>query len=291
MIGRVTHRGRIRQFRKGLSGRIYAGSAITKGPDGNLWFTESGGGHARYPKGIVGRITPRGRVREFRRGISGQIDDITAAPDGNLWFTQTSSRGGSIGRITPKGVVRTFSGAITGEPGGITAAPDGNLWFVGFIASGGQAGLGRITKSGVITIFDSPINGFPADIITGGDGNLWFSEFGHVGTATTTIIQPPRGPGRPTKQNTFSIGKPQGYVHALTVGPDRNVWFAAQNETGYGKVGWITRNGRVTRLRYKLGNRNGAFLDGIATGTDGNVWLTETGRNAPSTIDRINLKR
>jgi virginiamycin B lyase len=292
-IGRISHKGRIHEYRTGLSGLMYAGNAaITPGPDGNLWFTESGHGSSAEPAGIIGRITPTGDVTEFRKGIGGQLDDITAGPDGNLWFTETSCSGkhcnarrGSIGRITPSGSVHVYSSSKINQPGGITTGPDGNLWFAGQIGFQGFTGLGRITPSGDLTIFDAAINGFPADILTGDDGNLWFSEFGHVGMAK--IAQPADGP---PSQKSYSIGKPQGYVHALAVGPDHNVWFAAQNERSYGRVGYVTPAGHVTRLADDLGNNSGDFLDGIAAGADGDIWLTDTGRNASGTIDRVNLK-
>src|SRR5262245_66477187 len=56
---------------------------ITRGPDGNLWFTESLAGR-------IGRITPAGVVTEFSAGITpgSQPAEITAGPDGNPWFTE-----------------------------------------------------------------------------------------------------------------------------------------------------------------------------------------------------------
>src|SRR5262249_21140310 len=55
-------------------------TAITGGPDGNLWFTDP-------VAGTVGRITPAGQVTEFPTpGISAGA--ITAGPDGNLWFVE-----------------------------------------------------------------------------------------------------------------------------------------------------------------------------------------------------------
>jgi streptogramin lyase len=64
---------------------------IAPGPDGNVWFTESGFN------------TTEGR----------------------------SSTGKAIGRITPSGTITYFSpGLIVGSgPGGLAAAPDGKLWF------------------------------------------------------------------------------------------------------------------------------------------------------------------
>src|SRR5262249_4122924 len=96
-------------------------SAITAGPEGNLWFTE---GKANQ----IGRITPAGTVTEFPlAGHSGPAE-ITAGPAGNLWFT---GKGGSrIGRITPAGTMPEFLLPPEGpQPGGITGGPDGNLSF------------------------------------------------------------------------------------------------------------------------------------------------------------------
>src|SRR5262245_47706049 len=56
---------------------------IARGPDGNLWFTESLAGR-------IGRITPAGVITEFFAGITpgSQPAEITAGPDGNPWFTE-----------------------------------------------------------------------------------------------------------------------------------------------------------------------------------------------------------
>ncbi len=70
---------------------------ITKGPDGNLWFTAGD---------TVGRITPTGVIRVFSIPATSSGGGIAAGPDGNLWFTEeTSANGqsGKIGRITPSG--------------------------------------------------------------------------------------------------------------------------------------------------------------------------------------------
>ena len=56
------------------------GSALTAGPDGNLWFTEGGGGRG------LGRISPNDPNPIVEFTISG--GNITNGPDGNLWFTQ-----------------------------------------------------------------------------------------------------------------------------------------------------------------------------------------------------------
>src|SRR6266550_7988578 len=71
--------------------------AITAGPDGNLWFTESSGNQ-------IGRITPAGLITEFPLPNSGSDPrGITAGPDGALWFTEFG--GNRIGRVTTAGVI------------------------------------------------------------------------------------------------------------------------------------------------------------------------------------------
>src|SRR5262245_21668812 len=110
---------------------------ITRGPDGNLWFTESIADR-------IGRITPAGVVTQFSLPFLSQPAEITAGPDGNLWFTETGSS--RIGRITTAGVITEFSAGITPNSGpvGITRGPDGNLWFTETRANK----IGRISPPG-----------------------------------------------------------------------------------------------------------------------------------------------
>src|SRR5262245_36661511 len=85
-------------------GGSFGATAITRGPDGNVWFTDPVAGEVR-------RITPGGQVTEFPTpGISAAA--ITAGPDGNLWFLDnvlTVSGRPAIGRITPAGLVTEFA--------------------------------------------------------------------------------------------------------------------------------------------------------------------------------------
>ena len=72
---------------------------ITAGADGNLWFTDQG------KRPAIGRITPQGRITEFRRGLgkSSVPFGITAGPKKRLWFTDHGcNRSGrcAVGSIT-----------------------------------------------------------------------------------------------------------------------------------------------------------------------------------------------
>jgi virginiamycin B lyase len=55
---------------------------LTKGPDGNVWFTELAGNR-------IGSITPGGTITEYATPASPY--GITAGPDGNIWFTEPSA--------------------------------------------------------------------------------------------------------------------------------------------------------------------------------------------------------
>jgi len=113
---------------------------ITRGPDGNLWFTEQLGNK-------IGRITTGGVVTEFPIPTAGSGPyGITSGPDGNLWFMESY---GKVGRITTGGVITEFPISTAGiGPEEITSGPDGNLWSTGL----GDR-LWRITTGGSVTGF------------------------------------------------------------------------------------------------------------------------------------------
>ena len=89
-IGMITPQGQITEYPIPTPDSAPVG--ITKGPDGNLWFTE-------YQTSKIGRITVTGTITEFSLPNGGQPDQIITGPDGNLWFTEFS--GNKIGRLTP----------------------------------------------------------------------------------------------------------------------------------------------------------------------------------------------
>ena len=81
------------------NGAVAEPTAITTGPDSNLWFTDPN-------KRGIGRITTNGAITEFpippaSNGAVAEPTAITTGPDSNLWFTDPNERG--IGRITTNG--------------------------------------------------------------------------------------------------------------------------------------------------------------------------------------------
>ena len=246
---------------------------ITKGPDGNLWFTY-------YHGSDIGRITPWGDTTQFRSPCPSP-GGITTGPDGNLWYTCA----GGIGRMTPTGATTTFTlpsspGPVFGTPGhSIAVGADGNLWFpINYQAGepnsvlriGGK--IGRITPDGVITEFPLPFAFSSESILQSGitpgpDGNLWYTRYGssanRIGRVDLT--------GRVTE---FRI--PNGTDAAgITTGPDGNLWFVG------GSVNRATPSGVITQFPLSTPS---SFAYGITSGPDGNLWFTE---NRTNRIGRI----
>ena len=232
---------------------------IARGPEGNVWFAESGGA------GAIGRITPGGTITEFTTGLTSnsQPTGIVAGPDGNLWFTEQANPG-RIGRITPSGTITEFTTGLTAnsQPTGIAAGPDGNMWFTEQ-ASPGR--IGRITPEGAITEFSSGVAGNqPRAITAGPDGNLWYTEFANPGRIGRITIN-----GTVTQFTTpTSSSQPTG----ITAGNDGNVYFTELKNSGL--IGRITPAGTLTETETPT---NGSQPEQIVTGANGNLWFTEQG--------------
>src|SRR5262249_38161291 len=105
-------------------------AGITKGPDGNLWFTELGSGMGGVSH--VGLISPTTHVAtEFTvSSFQPKPASIVTGSDGNLWFAE--SGGSRIGMVNAAShAVKEYPYAATtaGVPSRIAKGPDGNLWF------------------------------------------------------------------------------------------------------------------------------------------------------------------
>ncbi len=275
---------------------------ITAGPDGNLWFTDGGDGHAQD----IGMLNPTtDAITEFPvPNGSDFAHDITAGPGGNLWFTLTVS--GQIGMINPTtGAISEFtvpSASAGFSVMGIAAGPDGNIWFT---ENNGNA----VSKIGMINPTTDAITEFPIvtqswadEICAGPDGNMWFTDLagdiGMINPSTHAITEFPLGvspyciTSGPdgniwfTEEFANNIGMINPSTHAITTfavptakadptritsGPDGNIWFA---EGGAGQIGTISvATHAVTEYPIPYGN---AHPMGITAGPDGNIWYTDT---------------
>jgi len=305
----------VTEFTKGIS--AYAGpDQIVTGPDGALWFTESG-------TGMIGRASTAGQITEFGGINSTRVTGIALGPDGNLWFTYVDG----IGRITPAGQVSEYPGqntwpgeneafittgpdgqlwfterpdfysGVTSEvahattsgqwsaaipiPGnpilyGIAAAPDGNVWFL----QDSPAGLGRITPAGQVTQF---LSGFsPSDTLAGltvgADGALWFLDSTSASLGRITTAGELSWFHLPVKAAPPWADHPQPTLTSLTSGPGGNLWFTSLD-------GLLGRFSPSSGKAVVTGKGLSSAPLNIASGPDGNLWFTEgsaIGRMTPT---------
>lgn len=126
-IDRITADGTISEYQ--IPSPSSEPICIVRGPDGDLWFTES-----TLYGGVIGRVTPKGTITTFALPESDEPDGIETGPDGALWFADVvfSSKRitGMIGRITPAGSIRYFPlPTPEAQPGDIALGADGAMWF------------------------------------------------------------------------------------------------------------------------------------------------------------------
>ena len=236
---------------------------ITTGPDGNLWFTDTG-------DNAIGMINPTtDAITEFALPTAdAQPYAIVAGPDGNLRFTELYAN--NIGMINPTthAITEFALPSVKGAPNksayprGITVGPDGNLWFAEELGNK----IGEINPTThAIHLFAVPTaNSDPWGITAGPDGNLWFTEYtisiGQIGeiNPTTHVISELPNPS------------PDSRLYGITAGPDGNLWFT--NLTS-GTVGMINPTTHATR-EFSIPTFQ-SDPEWITAGSDGNLWYTE----------------
>jgi virginiamycin B lyase len=153
--------------------------SITRGRDGNLYFTEE-------LTGKIARITTNGVITES--GLlptNSQPFVITTGPDGALWFTFANSN--ALGRIDTNLNISQFvlptnntGGLVADYTIGLTLGRDGNLYYTDPLPNLiGRVQVNETTNATNLTVsqFYTPTtNAFPLRITTGPDRNIWFGE-------------------------------------------------------------------------------------------------------------------
>ncbi|MFO1504009.1 MAG: hypothetical protein U1F39_09375 [Steroidobacteraceae bacterium] len=120
-IGRITPQGVITEF---ALPRANSGPGdITAGADGAMWFLElSGTMDGMQPDGgRLGRITLKGRIREFPLPTQTPSPiNIAVGPDRNIWFTQ----GNKLVRATKRGKFTEVDLGAASRGSGLSAGAD-----------------------------------------------------------------------------------------------------------------------------------------------------------------------
>lgn len=229
---------------------------ITRGPDGNFWFT--------MEQHEIGRITPSGLVSliPMPRGQHGIATGPFQGDVRNLWFTAGQDK---IFELTTNGRVKAKFSTPTRNsfPTAITTGPDGNLWFT----EAGANKIGRMTTEGVFAEFPLPQNlqfgGIGGRIAVGKDGNIYTVEEAKNKPYDGALLRiTPAG-----VVTAIDIGDEQTMV--VATGPGGNPWF-------YGIVHGLGFFSIAKHTVYHLGfppNAVSYTPPAIVTDPGGNVWL------------------
>ena len=202
-------------------------TGTTIGPDGAVWFTETG-------TNAIGRLSG-GVITEYPLPHGGTPAAITSGPDGALWFTESGAS--RLGRIATDGAITEYpvpacAGCSDGGQSDIAVGPDGALWFT---STYGNA-IGRMRIGGRAHWFGlSSAEAAPVSITAGPDGALWFGDA--------------HGVGRITTKGTSSQIWSGLYAPAVTEGPDKRIWFSTSTIDQIGRLDPVTRSVRFFPIR------------------------------------------
>ena len=266
LIGRLDPGdGGVQEFDEGL-GNFSVIRDFVAGPDGNMWFADSG---SAGTDAAIGKIIPAGQITEYASPVGGKPWWIIVGPDESLWFSATRA----VGRATTTGALGAYE--LPGALGELAAGPGGNVWFT--YGSGANAAIGRVERhsdgSATITLFQTGLDphSVPERIVASG-GYLWFTDLSGA--------EPALGRISPDGQITeFREGlAADSSIIDIAAGPDGNVWFT---DNGVGAVGRITPAGQITEFTdediepFVYYRNEVAFpLRHLVAGPDGNMWFT-----------------
>ncbi len=247
---------------------------VTAGPDGALWFGETG---------AIGRITTTGSIEQFPLPTpTAFIGNIAAGPDGDIWFTEeltdptTDDVTDSIGRMSASGVITVYPLPLSNSAY-VTAGPDGDIWFTENLIEptrgSSNSVIGRITPAGQIQTFPLPAifakNAWLGNITLGPDGNLWFP----AGVGTKAAIGRITATGKIKMYGIPSTGS-EGSYHAIDANPPTNIISGPDGKLWYqSTVDGIHGIARIS-TKGKLGPfiPLGRLVNGLAFSDEGQVW-------------------
>jgi len=237
---------------------------IASGPDGAMWFTESG-------TGKIGRVSLRGKFKEYTPTSPIAAPGVmVAGPDRALWFTAYQQN--VIGRVTTAGVITQMPIPTANSfPWGITVGPDRNLWFVEVTGNN----IGRVTTAGVIKEFHIPtLHASPRYIVRGPNDALWFSECqgNRIASITTS--------GGVTEYSLLPVAN--SFAYGIAPGPSETVWFTELETNAIA----VANAAGTTVAAFPLPETGSAPIT-VIVGPDGEAWFTEytgnrIGRITPS---------
>ena len=281
-------------------------TAITRGPDSNVWVTEQKVSKIAKIAGLtnvteyatitpnagpssivtgpdsglwitysiadrIARITPgSGGFTEFPLSAGTHPQEIIAAgsPLGsNMYFTEFGAN--RIGVMTTAGILLSEFAVPTAGAGpySLLQGPDNAIWFTEL----NRSAIGRMLTGGSFTNEYPTItpNAQPQTIVLGPDGALWFTEPGASKLGRITLAG---------QMSEISIA-PATSIHGLVVGIDNKLYFG--DPLGNKIAQYDTVKGTVTEFPIPTAN---AKPFGLTLGVDGKVYFTE---NAASKVGQF----
>lgn len=186
-------------------------SDVTSGPDGRIYYTQSGGCSQ------LGRFDPAGpSVTNFTTTCSLSYG-ITDAPDGLLYYLDGCSNVVQFDPATELETVSLVSAMPFCDQSRITPGPGGDLFYTGGC---GDSRIGRLNPTSapvVETLYNIPNGAAASGITAGPDGNIYFTQrdvnrIGRLNPATGQI-------------HLFPIPTAGSQPRDITAGPDGNLYF------------------------------------------------------------------
>src|SRR4051794_19805685 len=238
---------------------------IVRGPDGLVWFTESGAN-------AIARIEKTGSVTTFAVPTAGsQPWGITAMPGDLLAFTEQAT--GKIGIAKPDGGVvgEIAVGNGTTQPTGIVSGADGNLYFT-------EAATGQVGQYSheVVTHFSLPSStGQPTEVTAGPDGAVYVSETAAARVARVT-----------TTGDVTDVALPKGAAPAqLDAGPDGAIWVAQTGTNHVARVSGLQSATSLATPSLVVTQRTVATpVSALVATSDGALVTSSTASTTPSRL-------
>jgi virginiamycin B lyase len=153
-----------------VESELSSNNKIVAGPDGNMWMTVEGVANH------VAKITPAGKVEEFKIGLAENGVGIAVGPEGKLWVP-TVNNVTSFSPANPEGTAKIFALPNIAAEGQIVAGPDGLMWVasnnnvVTFSPSNPVGTEKKLTLAGELSPKDIDVAGSLIAISDNSEGN------------------------------------------------------------------------------------------------------------------------
>ncbi len=279
------------------AGEVERASPLTRGfplilaadTEGGVWYGGPGGGGRLESPERVDYITPAGGFLDFPfvGELEGSPEYFASGANGQEWFLVDFAHGlpflraqPALGEISRTGTLTVHPLAVgpQSELRGLAMGPDGDLWTTETHLQGDThiSAILRVTPAGTVTAFNSGLQkgSTPVNITAGPENALWFiDEAGYIGRISTDgAIHEFRVGLNSVPERILKLPR------AIVAGPDESLWFIA----GPQEIGRMTTSGHATFYTPVSSylepepRREPGELSGLATGPEGDVWLTRT---------------